>query len=65
MDGYGDMALMGHLMRKAGVGARREELEAYVAKGYEVTMQQLLHAGTGWSDGSSLIDAYIGSLRGY
>ena len=38
-----EMALMGHLMRRAGFGATREELEARVAKGYEATVEELLH----------------------
>lgn len=38
-----DMALMAHLLRRAGFGATREELEAYVAKGYEATVEELLH----------------------
>ena len=38
-----DIALMAHLMRRAGFGASREELEARVAVGYEVTIEELLH----------------------
>ena len=38
-----DMALTAHLMRRAGFGATRDELEAYVAKGYEATIEELLH----------------------
>ena len=38
-----DIALMAHLMRRAGFGASREELEARVAKGYEETVEELLH----------------------
>ena len=38
-----DMALMAHLMRRAGFGATRDELEARVAKGYEATVEELLH----------------------
>ena len=38
-----DIALMAHLMRRAGFGATRDELEAYVAKGYEATVEELLH----------------------
>ena len=37
-----DMALMAHLMRRAGFGAPREELETRVAKGYEATVEDLL-----------------------
>ena len=38
-----DLALMAHLMRRAGFGAAREELERRVAKGYEATVEELLH----------------------
>jgi hypothetical protein len=38
-----DIALMAHLMRRAGFGASRDELEARVAKGYEATVEELLH----------------------
>ena len=38
-----DIALMAHLMRRAGFGATREELEARAAKGYEATVEELLH----------------------
>ena len=38
-----DIALMAHLMRRAGFGATREELEVRVAKGYEATVEELLH----------------------
>ena len=38
-----DIALMAHLMRRAGFGAARDDLEAYVAKGYEATVDELLN----------------------
>ena len=38
-----DIALMAHLMRRAGFGAPREELETQVAKGYEATVEELIH----------------------
>ena len=37
-----DIALMAHLMRRAGFGASREELEERAAKGYEATVEELL-----------------------
>ena len=37
-----DIALMAHLMRRAGFGADRDELEARVARGYEATVEELL-----------------------
>ena len=38
-----NIALMAHLMRRAGFGATREELETRVAKGYEATVEELVH----------------------
>jgi len=38
-----DIALMAHLMRRAGFGAPREELERRAAKGYEATVEELLY----------------------
>ena len=38
-----DIALMGHLMRRAGFGAQYEELETRAAKGYEETVEELLN----------------------
>ena len=37
-----DIALMAHLMRRAGFGAAYEELESRVAQGYEDTVEELL-----------------------
>ncbi len=41
-----DIALMAHLMRRAGFGASRDELEARVAKGYDATVEELLNPET-------------------
>ena len=41
--GNNDLALMAHLMRRAGFGASRDELEARAAKGYEETVDELLN----------------------
>ena len=38
-----DIALMAHLMRRAGFGATRQELEARVAVGYEATVEELIN----------------------
>ena len=38
-----DIALMAHLMRRAGFGAGRDEIEARVAKGYDATVEELLN----------------------
>jgi hypothetical protein len=41
--GLTDLQLMAHLYRRAGFGATRDELEAAVARGYEATVEELLH----------------------
>ncbi len=38
-----DLAMIAHLMRRAGFGASREELERRLAVGYEETVEDLLH----------------------
>ena len=38
-----EIALMAHLMRRAGFGASYQELERRAAKGYEATVEELLH----------------------
>ena len=38
-----DLALLGHLLRRIGFGATRDELERYSATGYEETVEELLH----------------------
>jgi uncharacterized protein (DUF1800 family) len=38
-----DIALMAHLMRRAGFGAPYEALQAWAAKGYETAVEELLH----------------------
>ena len=43
--GKEDLALIAHLMRRAGFGATRDELEEYVSKGYEAVVEELLHPG--------------------
>ena len=40
-----NIALMAHLMRRAGFGATRDELERLSAKGYEQTVEELLDPG--------------------
>ena len=41
-----ELALIAHLMRRAGFGASREELEARVERGYEQTVEELLNPET-------------------
>jgi uncharacterized protein (DUF1800 family) len=53
-----DMALMAHLLRRAGFGATRQELEGYLAKGYEATVEELLHPGDTQSMPDDVIRRY-------
>ena len=48
-----DIGLMAHLMRRAGFGATREELETRVKKGYEATVDKLLNP-----EGQEPVDKY-------
>ena len=38
-----ELGLMAHLMRRAGFGVPRDQLEDYVSQGYEATVEELLH----------------------
>ena len=38
-----ELSLIAHLFRRAGFGATRDELEYYVGKGYEATVEELLN----------------------
>ena len=38
-----DLALLAHLLRRAGFGATRDELEEYAAKDYAAVVEDLLH----------------------
>ena len=40
-----DFAQLAHLMRRAGFGATRDEIEAYAAQGYTATVDELLNPG--------------------
>jgi len=53
-----DIALMAHLMRQAGFGATREELEENVAKGYEATVDELLDPGDAQNMPDDIIRRY-------
>ncbi len=56
--GDSDVALMAHLLRRAGFGATREQLEGYLAKGYEATVEELLHPGDPQNIPDDLIHRY-------
>jgi Protein of unknown function (DUF1800) len=59
-----DIALMAHLMRRAGFGACRAELEALVAKGYEATVEELLHPEDQPALDEDLLYRYFPNLEG-
>ena len=59
-----DMALMAHLMRRAGFGASRGELEARLAKGYEATVEELLHPESQPEVDEDLMYRYFPNLEG-
>jgi len=67
-----DLSLFAHLLRRAGFGARRDELEAYAAKGYEAVVEELLHPElrppieedilhryNGWDQGSGMAPSWL------
>ena len=53
-----DIALMAHLMRRAGFGATKAELEDYLAGGYEQTVETLLAPEGSNSTNDALIRRY-------
>ena len=50
-----DIDLMAHLMRRAGFGATREEIEENLEVGYENVVEKLLHP----SGDTGVIDEYL------
>ena len=53
-----NIALMSHLMRRAGFGASRDELERRVEQGYEATVEELLDTDNASSMPDDLIRRY-------
>ena len=49
---------LAHLMRRAAFGATRDELEAYAAKGYDATVEELLNPGVPQSMPNDVIRRY-------
>ena len=60
-----DVALMAHLMRRAGFGTTRTELEAYVEKGYENVVDDLVHPERGTPIDEDILERYFGSEGAY
>ncbi|HEY7489721.1 MAG TPA: DUF1800 domain-containing protein [Candidatus Tectomicrobia bacterium] len=53
-----DLQLMAHLFRRAGFGATRDELEAALHKGYEATVEELLHPENAPDVAEDLLERY-------
>ena len=60
-----DVALMAHLMRRAGFGTTRTELEAYVEKGYENVVDDLVHPERGTPIDEDILERYFGGEGAY
>ena len=54
-----DLGLIAHLMRRAGFGASRDELEALAARGYEAAVDDLLNPERFPEIESDLLDRYF------
>ena len=55
-----DLALMAHLLRRAGFGTTRAELEEYAAKGYDAVVEELLNPEDAPPIDEDIIDRYYG-----
>ena len=53
-----DVELIAHLMRRAGFGATRTELEQYAAQGYEATVEALLQGDPGGGIDDDIMNRY-------
>lgn len=58
-----EIALMAHLLRRAGFGGTRDELEKYVEIGYEATVEWLLHPNDQASPDDDLAFRYVPYYR--
>ncbi len=58
-----DVALTAHLLRRAGFGATRDELEHYQAMGYEAAVEELLHPGDPQNMPDDIIRRYHENFR--
>ena len=59
-----DIALMAHLMRRAGFSAPYEELQRRAAKGYEATVEELLQPENAPDMEDDLVSRYVGDWIG-
>ena len=62
--GEKDLQVIAHLMRRAGFGATREELEGYATNGYEATVEQILLANEMQRMGDDMIRRFHPELSG-
>ena len=62
--GNSEIELIAHLMRRAGFGATRDQLDAYAAKGYEATVEELLDPNEERRMGDHLIRRFQPELSG-
>ena len=58
-------AQMAHLMRRAGFGTTRTELEAYVQKGYQNVVEELVHPERGTPIEEDILQRYFGGEGAY
>ena len=54
-----DAALMAHLLRRAGFGATRDQVDAHLARGYAETVEELLSPAYGEPDDQDLLERYF------
>ncbi len=54
-----DVAVMAHLLRRAGFGATRDQIDQYVARGYEETVEDLLNPVAARPEDQDLMDRYF------
>ncbi len=50
---------MAHLLRRAGFGATRDQIDRYLARGYEATVEELLNPEYGAPPDQDLMDRYF------
>ena len=60
-----DVAQMAHLMRRAGFGTTRTELEVYVQKGYENVVDELVQPERGTPIEEDILQRYFGGEGAY
>ena len=59
-----NIELIAHLMRRAGYGATRDQIEDLAEKGYEATVEELIHSPDPRSMPDDLIRRYHNEYSG-